>query len=157
MLNSIGHKIFSWLEKRELAFLRSKMNMGKGIDMKKGFRATKPGDITIGDFASIGPDVTMQAHAPIEIGDYTLIAAGVTIVTANHYIDKRELEMRHGEQSPVKIGKSCWLGAGVIILPGVTIGDGTIVGAGSIVSKDLPPEMICVGVPAKAIKPRPKS
>lgn len=157
MLNWIGHRIFSWLEKQELAYWRSKMRVGKSVDMKRGFRVSQPQNITIGDYASIGPDVIFQAHAPITIGDYTLIAAGVLIVTANHHLDKRELDMRHGVQSPVHIGKNCWLGAGVIVLPGVTIGDGTVVGAGSVVSKDLPPDMICVGVPAKPIKPRPKA
>lgn len=156
MFRVIGHRIFSWLERQELNYWRSRMHVGKHVDMKKGFRVSQPQNITIGDYVSIGPDVIFQAHAPIVIDEYTLIAAGVVIVTANHFLGKREYEMRHGEQRPVHIGRNCWLGAGAIVLPGVTIGDGTVVGAGSIVTKDLPAEMICMGIPAAPIKPRPK-
>ncbi len=156
MFGNLGHRIFSWLEKRELSYWRSRMRVGKGVDMKPGLRVTKPEQVTIGDYVSIGPDAILQAHAPITIGDYTLISAGVLIVTANHGLDRRELEMRRDVQSPVRIGRSCWIGAGVVVLPGVTIGDGAVVGAGSVVSRDLPPETICLGVPARPIKPRPK-
>jgi len=155
MFDSIGHKIFSWLEKRELSYLRSKMQVGKNVDMKVGLRVTKPKSIKIGDYVSIGPDVIMQAHAPITIGDYTLIAGGVSIVTANHPMDRAGLEMRTTVAKPVTIGKNCWIGAGVIILPGVSVGDGVIIGAGSVVSKNLPSDMICLGVPARPVKPRP--
>lgn len=157
VLSSIVHRIYLWMQKQEVLYLRSKMKVGINVDIKKGFKATKPDNITIGDNVSIGLDVIMQAHGPIAIGDYTLIAAGVNISTAKHFLNKRKLEMRGGTQHPVTIGKSCWLGSGVIVLPGVTIGDGTVVGAGSVVSKDLPPEMICMGVPAKPVKPRPKA
>jgi maltose O-acetyltransferase len=155
MFSTIGHRIFSWLERQELAYLRSKMQIGKRVDIKKGLKVTRPEAITLGDYVSISLDVILQAHAPICIGDFTLIAAGVVIVTANHPFDKREKEMRLPQPQPVIIGKNCWIGAGTIILPGVTIGDGAVVGAGSVVTKDLPAEIICVGVPAKPIKARP--
>lgn len=125
---------------------------GKRVAIERGLRVKKPMNITIGDDVSIGCNVTLEAQAPIYIGDLTPIAPGVIIVTANHDMSKR---IRIN--SPVKIGSNCWLGAGVIVLPGVTIGDGALVGAGSIVTKDLPPEMICVGVPARPLRPRPKS
>lgn len=155
VLSCIGHVLFSWLERQEMNYLRSRMKMGKGVDTKKGLRVTKPQNISIGDYVSIGPDVIMQAHAPIKIGEHTLIAAGVTIVTAGHEVDKRGFGMRAVNILPVHIGKSCWIGAGAIVLPGVTIGDGAVVGAGSVVTRDLPAEMICVGIPARPIKPRP--
>ena len=157
MFSVIGHRILSWLEKQELRYLCSKMTVGERLDIKKGLRVTKPENITLGKYVSIGPNLTIQAHAPISIGDYTLIAADVTIVTAGHPIEKREMEMRTALAKPVKIGKSCWLGVGVMVLPGVTIGDGVIVGAGSVVTKDLPANHICFGVPAKPFKARPCS
>ena len=123
MLSSIVHKIYLWVQRQEVLYLRSKMNVGENVEIKKGFRATRPRNITIGDHVSIGLDVIMQAHGPITIGDYTLIAAGVNIATAEHFLNERELGMRGGTQHPVSIGKNCWLGSEVIVLPGVTIGN----------------------------------
>lgn len=157
MLTWMAHPIFSWLERQELNYWRSKMHVGKHVDLKKGLRVSSPHNVTVGDYVSISSDVTLQAHAPITIGDYSLIAAGVTIVTAGHPLDKREYEMRYAEKQPVTIGKNCWIGAGAVICPGVTIGDGAVVGAGSVVIRDLPAETICVGVPCKPARPRPKA
>ncbi|MES2628600.1 MAG: acyltransferase [Bacteroidota bacterium] len=84
----------------------------------------------------------------LEIGDYTQIAPNVVIVTANHDV----YDSRKHTEAPVKIGKYCWLGAGAKIMPGVTLGDWTIVAAGAVVTKSFP-EGHCVlaGVPAKVI------
>jgi acetyltransferase-like isoleucine patch superfamily enzyme len=152
MFKSLVHRLLLWLERQEVRYYMAKMHVGNRVAIERGLRVKKPMNITIGDDVSIGCNVTLEAQAPIYIGDLTPIAPGVIIVTANHDMSKR---IRIN--SPVKIGSNCWLGAGVIVLPGVTIGDGALVGAGSIVTKDLPPEMICVGVPARPLKPRPKS
>ncbi len=156
MLNSFIYRMRSWLDKRELAYWRSRMQVGRDVELKRGLCVSKPENITLGDHVSIGPNVTLQAHAPITVGTYTLIGAGTIIVTANHDLDERGLRMRRIIEGPVRIGSSCWLGAGVIVLPGVTIGDGTMVGAGSVVTRDLAPDMICVGAPAKPVRARPK-
>lgn len=151
-MKSFVHRLLLWLERQEVRYYMAKMNVGKRVRIKRGLRVKRPMNITIGDDVNIDCNVILQAQAPIYIGDLTLIAPGVIIVTANHDMSKRTMITL-----PVKIGSNCWLGAGAIVLPGVTIGDSTIVGAGSIVTKDLPPEMICVGVPAMPLKPRPKS
>jgi acetyltransferase-like isoleucine patch superfamily enzyme len=156
MFRTLVHRLLQWLENQDVRYYRRKMNVGKRVTIKRGLRVRKPMNITIGDDASIGCNVILQAHAPIYIGDFTKIAPGVIIVTANHDTSKRGFQ-RTITTSPVKIGSNCWLGAGSIVLPGITIGDGTVVGAGSVVTKDLPTEMICVGVPSKPLKPRPKS
>ena len=91
----------------------------------------------------------IQGKGGIEIGDYTQIAPNVIIVSANHNVyDNREHVL-----SPVKIGKYCWIGAGAKIMPGVVLGDWSVVGAGAVVTKSFP-EGFCVigGVPAKNIK-----
>jgi len=155
MFTWIGHRIFSWLERQELNYWRSKMRVGKQVDMKKGLRVRYPQRVTIGDYVSIGSNTVLQAHAPITIGDCTLMAAGVTVVTARHPYEIRGFEMRQVQAHPVTIGKNCWIGAGAVICPGVTIGDGAVVGAGSVVTRDLPAETICVGVPCKPVRPRP--
>jgi maltose O-acetyltransferase len=151
MFKLLAHRLLLWLENQDVRYYMAKMRVGNRVSIRKGLRVKNPANITIGDDVSINSNVILQAQAPIFIGDLTLIAAGVIIVTTNH-----DMSNRTAVTSPVRIGRNCWLGVGCIVLPGVTIGDGTVVGAGSIVTKDLPPEMICVGVPAKPLKPRPK-
>ncbi len=89
----------------------------------------------------------------IYIGDYTMIGPNVTIATAAHPILPALREKGYQYNMPVHIGKNCWLGAGVIVLPGVTIGDNTVVGAGSIVTKDLPANVVAVGNPCRVLRP----
>jgi acetyltransferase-like isoleucine patch superfamily enzyme len=91
----------------------------------------------------------IQGIGGIEIGDYTQVAPNVVIVSANHDI----YDSRKHIEAKVTIGKYCWLGAGCKIMPGVTLGDFTIVGAGAVVTKSFP-EGYCIlgGVPAKKIK-----
>ncbi len=88
----------------------------------------------------------------IKVDDYTQMGPNVTLVTATHPTNAQEREKGLQINMPIKIGRNCFLGAGTIVLPGVTIGDNVVVGAGSIVNKDLPDNVIAVGVPAKIIK-----
>ena len=85
----------------------------------------------------------------IEIGDDTIFAPGVKIISANHSISNLD---SHEKAPPVKIGKNCWLGANAVILPGVVLGDNVTVGAGSVVTKSFESNVILGGVPAKVIK-----
>lgn len=84
----------------------------------------------------------------IQIGDDTIFAPGIKIISANH--DPKDLA-RHIPADPIKIGKKCWLGVSAIILPGVELGDGTVVGAGAVVTRSFPANSILVGNPAKNI------
>lgn len=88
----------------------------------------------------------------IYVGDYTMIGPNVTIATAGHPILPELREKNYQYNIPVHIGKNCWLGAGVIVLPGVTIGDNTVIGAGSIVTKDIPSNVVAVGNPCKVLR-----
>ena len=88
----------------------------------------------------------------IFIGDGTMIAPNVALVTATHPISPTLRAKGYQYNKPVVIGKNCWLGAGVTVLPGVTIGDNTVVGAGSVVTHDLPSGVVAVGVPAKVLR-----
>src|SRR6478609_4967788 len=91
-----------------------------------------------------------QDTGGITIGDGTLIGHGSTLTTLNHSIDPdQRADMT---PAPIVIGHNAWLGAAVIVLPGVTIGDGAIVGAGAVVTKDVPADAIVAGVPATLIR-----
>ncbi len=98
-------------------------------------------------------NLTLVDDSHIYVGDHTMIAPNVTIATAGHPILPQLREKGLQYNMPVHIGKNCWLGAGVIVLPGVTIGDNTVVGAGSVVTKDLPANIVAVGNPARILRP----
>lgn len=91
----------------------------------------------------------LQGINGIYIGDGTMIAPGVKIISANHTLDNYK---SHDKIQPIKIGNNCWLGCNCIILPGVQLGDNVIVGAGSVVTKSFDSNSIIVGNPAKKIK-----
>lgn len=86
------------------------------------------------------------------LGDCTMFGPNVTVATAGHPILPELREQGYQYNAPVHIGKNCWIGAGVIILPGITIGDNVVVGAGSIVTKDLPSNVVAVGNPCKVMR-----
>ena len=89
---------------------------------------------------------------PIYIGDNTMIGPNVVLATAGHPIDP-ELRGRGLQYNlPVHVGRNCWLGAGVIVMPGISIGDNTVIGAGSVVTKDIPAGVVAVGNPCKVLR-----
>lgn len=97
-------------------------------------------------------NLTLVDDSHIYVGDYTMIGPNVTIATAGHPILPELREKNYQYNIPVHIGKNCWLGAGVVVLPGVTIGDNTVIGAGSIVTKDIPANVVAVGNPCKVLR-----
>lgn len=97
-------------------------------------------------------NLTCVDDTHIYVGDYTMIGPNVTIATAGHPICPELRQKGYQYNMPVHIGKNCWLGAGVIIVPGVTIGDNTVIGAGSIVTKDIPSGVVAVGNPCKVLR-----
>ena len=96
--------------------------------------------------------LTMVDDGHIYVGDYTMFAPGVIVATAGHPILPELRETVYQYNMPVHIGKNCWIGAGAIILPGVTIGDQVVVGAGSVVTKDLPSNVVAVGNPCRVVR-----
>ena len=107
-------------------------------------------NLTLGKNVFINIGCRFQDTGGITIGDGTLIGHGSTLTTLNHQVDPD----RRGNMvpAPITIGRKVWLGASVTVVPGVTIGDGVIVGAGAVVTKDVPPDAIVAGVPARLVR-----
>ncbi|MCH4008271.1 sugar O-acetyltransferase [Companilactobacillus sp.] len=97
-------------------------------------------------------NLTLVDDTHIYVGDYTLIGPNVTIATAGHPIQPDLRKSGYQYNASVHVGKNCWLGAGVIVLPGITIGDNVIAGAGAIVTKNLPDNVVAVGNPARVLR-----
>lgn len=97
-------------------------------------------------------NLTLVDDTYIEVGDCTMFGPNVIIATAGHPVLPALREKGYQYNMPVKIGKNCWLGAGVIVLPGVNIGDNSVIGAGSVVTKDVPANVVAVGNPCKVLR-----
>lgn len=97
-------------------------------------------------------NLTCVDDTHIYVGDYTMFGPNVVIATAGHPILPKLRQKAYQYNMPVRIGRNCWIGAGAMILPGVTIGDNTVVGAGSVVTKDLPADVVAVGNPCKVLR-----
>lgn len=128
-----------------------KCELAKGVVIK-----SYGGKVAIDYNTFLGEYVCIYGHGGVEIGKNTLIAMHTCIVSSNHTIQNKDTLIRSQGDIllPVRIGDDVWIGAGCRILGGVTIGDGCVVGAGTVVTKDLPPYSISVGVPSKVIKYR---
>ncbi len=97
-------------------------------------------------------NATLVDDTHIFVGDYTKFGPNVVIATAGHPILPSLREQAYQYNAPVKIGKCVWLGAGVIVLPGVEIGDNSVIGAGSVVTKNIPANVVAVGNPCKVVR-----
>lgn len=110
--------------------------------------------VTIGDRCVIGRNSSIVAHYRVAIGNDVYTGPGVYITDQNH--DWEDLDRPIGQQvrqeRPVHIGSGSWLGAGAVVLPGVTIGEHVVVGAGCVVTRDVPPRSVVVGNPARLIQ-----
>ena len=126
---------------------------GEGSKLSCEVSVCYPRNIFIGKNVSIGPRVVLWASSKgrIMIGDGCAISSGVRFVTPSH--DPNFLPItRVGINKSITIGEDVWIGTAAIILPGVTVYDGAIVGAGAVVTKDVPSDCMVGGVPARIIK-----
>ena len=136
--------------------LRKLMSELIGQELDKGFGLFPPfysdcgRNIHIEKNVFINSGCRFQDQGGVYIGENSLIGHNVVIATLNHEMDPYSRADLHPK--PIHIGKRVWIGSGSTLLPGVTIGDNSIVGAGSIVTKDVPPKVIVAGNPAKFIK-----
>ncbi len=97
-------------------------------------------------------NLTLVDDTDIYVGDFTMFGPNVTVATAGHPILPALREKGYQYNLPVVIGKNCWIGAGAVILGGVTIGDNSVIGAGSVVTRDIPANCVAVGNPCRVIR-----
>lgn len=141
------------LEKREQKLKEMLAEAGDGCYIESPFFANFGGrHVHLGKGVYANFNLTLVDDTHIYIGDYTMIGPNVTIATAGHPILPQLRQQGLQFNMPVHIGKNCWLGAGVIVLPGVSIGDNTVIGAGSIVTRDIPANVIAVGNPCRVMR-----
>ena len=101
-------------------------------------------------YANFGLTLVDDTH--IYVGDNTMFGPNVVVATAGHPILPEIREQGYQYNMSVTIGKNCWLGAGVLVMPGATIGDNSVIGAGSVVTKDIPANVVAVGNPCKVMR-----
>lgn len=154
----LGHRVFIG----EGAFIDA-ASRGSEIQVKDGAHISQDvvlravgGKIVIDEMVSVGTRSIIYGGGDVKIGRYSLLSNCVELISGNHVFKDPSIPIRFQgrETGKIVIGEDVWLGARVIVLPGVTIGKGSVVGAGAIVTKDVPSYSIVVGIPARVIKKR---
>ena len=142
------------LEKRRQLLRQVFAEVGEGTYVESPYFGNWGGHhVHLGKNVYINAGVKLVDDTHIYVGDYTMMGPNVVLATAGHPIDPvlREKGLQYNQ--PVHIGRNCWLGAGVIVMPGVTIGDNSVIGAGSVVTKDIPANVVAVGNPCRVLRP----
>ena len=108
--------------------------------------------VFMGDFVYANFNLTLVDDAEIHIGPHCMFGPNVTIATAGHPVEPGLRRQAIQYNIPVRIGENVWVGAGAVILPGVTIGDNSVIGAGSVVTRDIPANVVAVGNPCRVLR-----
>ena len=141
-------------EKRQAMLTEMFAEIGEGCYIEPPFHANWGGKhCHFGHHVYANFNLTMVDDTHIYVGDYTMFGPNVVVASAGHPILPELRERAYQYNFPVHIGRNCWIGAGVVIVPGVTIGDNTVVGAGSVVTKDIPANVVAVGNPCRVLRP----
>lgn len=141
------------LEKRQEMLKEMFAEVGENCYIEPPFHANFGGaHVHFGKNVYANFNLTCVDDTHIYVGDYTMFGPNVTIATAGHPLLSSLREKGYQYNMPVHIGKNCWIGAGAIILPGITVGDNVVIGAGSIVTKDLPSNVLAVGNPCRVLR-----
>ena len=126
--------------------------VGEHVMIRPSFRCDYGTHITIGAGTFVNYDCVMLDCAPVTIGAACQIATAVQLLTPTHPIDPGPRRAGWEAAEPIALGDNVWLGGGVIVCPGVTIGEDTVVGAGAVVTRDLPAGVVAVGNPARVLR-----
>ena len=140
-------------EKRSALLQEMFAEIGEGCYIEPPLRANWAGKfVHFGKNIYTNFNLTLVDDTEIRVGDNTMFGPNVTVATAGHPVLPELREKAYQFNIPVRIGRNCWIGAGAVILPGVTIGDNTVVSAGSVVTKDLPPNVVAAGNPCRILR-----
>ncbi|MBE5817370.1 MAG: sugar O-acetyltransferase [Clostridiales bacterium] len=141
------------IEKRREMLKKMFAEIGEGCYIEVPFYANWAGrHVHFGKNVYANFGLTMVDDTHIYVGDGVMIAPNVTIATATHPISPELRKNTLQYNLPVRIGNYCWIGSGAIILPGVTIGDNSVIGAGSVVTRDIPSNVVAVGNPCRVLR-----
>jgi acetyltransferase-like isoleucine patch superfamily enzyme len=145
------HALLNCWDPGSKLILRNKSRLDQGVHIQ-----AIGGTIDIGERTYIGPYVCMAGPGDIHIGRDCLIASGSGIYANNHVFDDptRPINQQGIRCRGIVIEDDCWLGSGVRVLDGVTIGTGSVIGAGAVVTRDIPAHSVAVGIPAKVVSKR---
>lgn len=141
------------LKKREEMLREMFAEIGEGCYIEPPLHANWGGKhVHFGKNVYCNFNLTLVDDTHIYVGDYTMFAPNVVVATAGHPILPELRERAFQYNMPVHIGRNCWIGAGALIMPGVSIGDNTVIGAGSVVTRDIPSNVVAVGNPCKVMR-----
>lgn len=141
------------IEKREKMLKEMFAEIGEGCYIEPPLRSNWAGrHVHFGNKVYANFNLTLVDDTHIYVGDNTMFGPNVVVATAAHPIDPEVRKLGTEYNKPIHIGKNCWIGAGAIILPGITIGDNVVIGAGSVVTKNIPSNVVAVGNPCKILR-----
>lgn len=141
------------MEKRTAMLKEMFAEIGEGCYIEPPFHANFGGaHVHFGKNIYANFNLTMVDDTHIYVGDYTMFGPNVTVTTAGHPILPELREKGYQYNAAIHIGRNCWIGSGVMIMPGITIGDNVVIGAGSVVTHDLPSNVVAVGTPCKVLR-----
>lgn len=139
--------------KREAMLREMFAEIGEGCYIEPPFHSNFGGHhVHFGKYVYANFNLTLVDDTHIYVGDYTMFGPNVVVATAGHPILPELREKIYQYNFPVHIGRNCWIGAGAIIVPGITIGDNVVIGAGSVVTKDIPSGVVAVGNPCRVLR-----
>lgn len=142
----------SELEKREEILRRLFAEIGEGCYIEPPLHANWGCHTHFGNHVYANFNLTLVDDGDIFVGDNVMFGPNVTLATAGHPVEPERRRLGMQFNIPIHIGNNVWIGAGSIILPGVTIGDNTVIGAGSVVTKDIPAGVVAVGNPCRILR-----
>ena len=147
-MNNLWHE-----DEKEITELFTRITakpVGEGVRIETPFYTDFGKNITVGNRVFINAGCKFQDQGGIVIGDESLIGHNVVLATLDHNLAPEKRHILH--PAPIRIGNNVWIGAGVVVTKGVTIGDNSVIAAGAVVARDIPPNVIAAGVPAKVLR-----
>jgi maltose O-acetyltransferase len=127
-------------------------NVGEQVFVQPPLHCDYGWNLSIGTKTFVNFGLVALDVAPISIGDHCQVGPGVQLLTATHPVDPKLRRSGAESAAPISVGPNVWLGGAAIVCPGVTIGENSVIGAGSVVTKDVPPNVVAAGNPCRVIR-----